>query len=146
MTDTEKLLFYLGKGKGNATPQKVLAQACGWLTAAGKPNTRKVRHVCRSLRKEGVLAVSNKYGCYIAASDKEVADYKAARFAHIKGELEAVRDIDKGWEREIADELFRACRNCSSIIPRELTYCDADCRHEFHTRARFAGYASMGAA
>lgn len=148
-TDTDRLRFYLGEGKDNATPQRVLAQACGFFTAKGKPNDRHVRRVIKRLRAEGVPVVSDDAGSYIATDESEVARYKAMRFAHVRAAVEACSAVSKGWESEIANELFVTCRNCGAIISREYTYCPepkGKCRTEFHSRAREAGYAMMGGA
>lgn len=143
MNDPDHLRFYLGTGKAKATKQAVLARACGWLTGSGKPNTRRVRHALKSLRAEGIIVVSDENGTYIAESQDEIAAYKESIFAHIKGLMETVRAIDTAWEAEIADELFTACRNCGAVIPRDRHYCDADCRQDYHTRAREVGYSML---
>ena len=145
--DADRLLFWLGKGRINATKQSILARSCNWLTPQGAPDTRRVQKAAEVLRAKGTIVASSctaPHGSYIAVTSEEIGAYKAQLFARVRAIVATARQIDKGWESELAGELFHPCRTCGSIIGRDLNYCDLKCRNAWHSRARVSGYASMG--
>ena len=148
-TDADALRLWLGHGAANATKQSILARSCGWETPKGAPDTRRVQLACTELRAQGTIVASScspPYGSYVAVTSEEKGAYKAQIFSRISALIRTAGQVDRAWEAEIADELFHPCRNCTALIGREREYCDTDCRTEYHTRARIAGYASMGGA